>query len=101
MAFQESHNWYNGSGPYCDIFGHSFIRRLCVRWNERFLYTDLPNTGEAHGTGSLTVDGLLQLLRDRNLAKFDVCFVQIGENDMLDLSNHQLMHRLVRIIDVF
>ena len=86
MAFQESHYCYNRSGPYCGIFRHSFIRRLCVRWNERSLYTNLPNTGEAHGTGSLTVDGLLQLLRDRNLAKFDVCFVQIGENDMLDLS---------------
>ena len=71
------------------------------RWNERTLYTDLPYSGEAHGMGSLTVSGLLQLLRDRNLANFDVCFVQIGEKDMLDITNHQLMHRLVRIIDEF
>lgn len=101
MAFKESHYWYNGSGPYCGVFGHSFIRRLCVRWNERSLFTDLPFSGEAHGTGSLTIDRLLQLLRGRNLSKFDVCFVQIGENDMMDLSNHQLMYRLVSIIDEF
>ena len=101
MAFKESHYWYNGSGPYCGIFGHSFIRRLCVRWNQRSLHTDLPFSGEAHGTGGLTVDRLLQLLRQRSLSRFDVCYVQIGENDMMNFSNHQLMYRLMGIINEF
>ena len=100
MAFKETHYWDNGSGPYCGIFGHSFIRRLCARWNRRN-HTDLPYSGEAHGNSGLTVDELLHLLRNRNLAKFDVCFVQIGENDMMYLTNHQLMYRLLRIINEF
>ena len=41
MAFKETNYWDNGSGPYCGIFRHSFIRRLCVRWNKRN-HTDLP-----------------------------------------------------------
>ena len=101
MAFKESHYWYSGSGPYCGIFGHSFIRRLCVRWNQRTLPRILPFSGEAYGTGGLTLDRLLELLRQRHLAKFDVCYVQIGENDVLSLSNHQLMYKLVNIIHEF
>lgn len=101
MAFEESHYWDNGSGPYCGIFGNSSIRRLCVRWNQSSLDRNLPFSGEAHGTDELTVGRLIQILHQRHLAKFDICYVQIGENDMLNLSNHQLMHSLVNVVREF
>ena len=101
MAFQDSHYWNNQRGPYCGVFGHDFVRRLCTRWNHGRLHTDLPYSGEAHGTDGLTLDQLLQLLQDRQLAKFDVCFVQIGENDMFSMNFWMLMKRLVRIVEEF
>lgn len=97
-AFKESYYWEHGEkSPNCGIFGHSFIRRLCRRWNNRSLPVRMPFRGEAHGTGGLTASKLLTLLRHRNLSKFDVIFIQIGENDMLTLSNHQLMYALLEI----
>ena len=104
--FKESHCWYNGwDRPYCGVIGHSFIRRLCNRWNRRSLYNDLPFSGEAHGTGGLSVISLLKILGKVDLSKFDICFVQIGENDVkMDgddergvptLNNRELMQRVV------
>ena len=101
MAFDDSYYWNNGSGPYCGVFGHDFIRRLCTRWNHSRLYTDLPFSGEAHGTDNLTAHRLLQLLRDSHLAKFDIVFVQIGENDLTDITVHHLMFKLVSIVEEF
>ena len=113
--FVESHYWYNGrERPYCGVFGHSFIRRLCVRWNERTLYNDLPFSGEAHGTGGLSVLALQKKLRQSDLSKFDVCFIQIGENNIKNddaekkkkktkepLNNHELMYALIEIVSEF
>ena len=102
--FTESHYWDNGpSRPYCGVLGHSFIRRLCRRWNEQSLYNNLTFSGEAYGTGGLSVTRLLEILQDSNLVKFDICFIQIGENDVktskeLGLKNHELMHALVDIV---
>ena len=88
----ESHYWDNGSSrPYCDVFGHSFIWRLvCGRWNEGSLYNSLPFSGEAHGTGGLSVISLLQILEQCDLSDFDICFVQIGENDVKTAKDDQL-----------
>ena len=107
--FKESHYWDNGSlRPYCGVFGHSFIRRLCRRWNEGSLYNSLPFSGEAHGTGGLSVISLLQILEQCDLSDFDICFVQIGENDVktakddqLGLNNHELMHALINVVNEF
>lgn len=111
--FVESHYWYNGrERPYCGVFGHSFVRRLCVRWNRRTTYNDLPFSGEAHGTGGLSVVALQNILRHSDLSKFDVCFVQIGENDVRNddgdsrrkhepLNNHELMYALLEIVNEF
>ena len=112
-SFVESHYWDNGwDRPYCGVFGHSFIRRLCKRWNQRSLYNDLPFSGEAHGTGGLSVIDLKDVLRNNDLSKFDVCFIQIGENDVKSdkdndrtqqkrLNNHDLMHELLGIVEEF
>lgn len=110
-SFNESHYWYNGwDRPYCGVFGHSFIRRLCKRWNRRSLHNDLPFSGEAHGTGGLSVITLQQILEKRknDLSKFDICFVQIGENDVktdeddeVGLNNHELMYALVNVVNEF
>ena len=89
------------SGPYFGIYGHSFIHRLCFRWNQRTHPRIFPFSSEAYGTGGLTLDRLLELLRQRRLAKFDICYIQIGENDVLSLSNHQLMYKLANIIHEF
>jgi len=95
--FQENFYWGDGRQPYCGIFGHSFIRRLCTRWNQGNLPRNLPFSGKAHGVGGLNTAGLHQLLRRCNLSKFDIVFIQIGENDMLSMSNHKLMYALVAI----
>ena len=107
--FTESHYWDNGSArPYCGVLGHSFIRRLCSRWNERSLYNHLPFSGEAHGTGGLSVKSLLQIVKQCDLTIFDICFIQIGENDVKTskddengLNNHELMYALVDIVEEF
>ena len=99
----------NGSSrPYCGVFGHSFIRRLCRRWNKGYLYNSLPFSGEAHGTGGLLVISLLQILEQCDLRDFDICFVQIGENDVktakeyqLGLNNPELMHALINVVNEF
>ena len=69
-----------------------------VRWNGRHSNRERPFSGEDHGTSGLCVRRLLQLLRERNLSKFGISFVEIGENDMMYLSNHQLMYTLVDIV---
>ena len=92
---------HKDSHPYCGIFGHSFIKRLCRRWNYRSLHTKLPYCGEAHGTAGLKTYQLLNILRRSKLAKFDIVFIQIWENDVLDMNNHQLMHALIDIYNEF
>ena len=51
---------------------------------------------------------LLQILEQCDLTDYDICFVQIGENDvktakndLFDLNNHDLMHALINIIEEF
>ena len=107
--FKESHYWDNGSArPYCGVFGHSFIRRLRIRWNEGTLYNSLPFSREVHGTGGLSVTSLIQILEQCDLTDFVICFVQIGGSDVktakddpLGLNNHELMHALIDIVDEF
>lgn len=111
--FKESHYWYNGwERPCCSVLGHSFIRRLCDRWHRRSLYNDLPFSGEAHGTGGLSVIRLLKILESTDLSNFDVCLIQIGENDvkmdgeidgrgMPTLNNHELMYALRDVVREF
>ena len=48
---------------------------------------------------------LLQILEQCDLTDYDICFVQIGENDVktakddpLSLDNHDLMHVLINIV---
>ena len=73
-----------------------------MRWNWRHSNRELPPfSGKVHEICSLGVRHLLQLLRERNLSKFDICFVQISENDIMYLSNHQLMYALVDIVREF
>ena len=108
---KESHYWDNGlARPYCGVLGHSLIQRLCrIRWNEGSLYNSLPFSGEALGTGGLSVISLLQILEQCDLTDYDICFVQIGENDVktaikhdpLGLNNHDLMHVLINIVKEF
>ena len=50
----------------------------------------------------------LQILEQCDLTDYDICFVQIGENDVktakddpLGLNNHELMHALIIIVEVF
>ena len=51
---------------------------------------------------------LLQILEQLDLTDYDICFVQIGENDVktakddpLGLNNHDLMHALIDIVEEF
>ena len=90
------------SRPYSGVFGHSFIRRLCRRWNEGSLYNSLPFSGEAHGTGSLSIISLLSILEQCDLSDFDICFVKIGENDVKTAKdNHELMNALINVVNEF
>ena len=50
----------------------------------------------------------LQILEQCVLTDYDICFVQIGENDvktakdyLLCLNNHDLMHALINIVEEF
>ena len=107
--FKESHYWDNGwTRSYCGILGHSFILRLCRRWNEGSLHNSLTFSEEARGSGGLSVTSLLQILDQCNLTDYDICFVQIGEmmsrqlkNDSLGLNIHELMHALINIVEEF
>ena len=72
------------------------------------MYNSLPFSGEAHGTGGLSVISPLQILEQCDLSDFDICFVQIGENDVktakddqLGLNNHELMHALINVVNEF
>ena len=72
------------------------------------VYNSLPFSAEAHGTGGLSVTSLVQILEQCDLTDFDICFVQIGENDVKTakddppgLNNHELMHALIDIVDEF
>ena len=65
-------------------------------------------SGEALGTGGLSVISLLQILEQCDLTDYDICFVQIRENDVktakddpLGLNNHDLMHALINIVEEF
>ena len=65
-------------------------------------------SGEAHGFGCLSVTSVLQILVQCDLTDYDICFVQIGENDVktakddsLGLNNHELMHALINIVEEF
>ena len=51
---------------------------------------------------------LLQILEQCDLTDYDICFVQIGENDVktakddpLGLNNYDLMHALINIVEEF
>ena len=51
---------------------------------------------------------LLQILEQCDLTDYDICFVQIGENDVktakddsTGLNNHNLMHALINIVEEF
>ena len=51
---------------------------------------------------------LLQILEPCELTDYDICFVQIGGNDVktakydpLGLNNHDLMHALINIVEEF
>ena len=107
--FKESHDWDNGSArPYCGVFGLSFIRPLCRRWNEGSFYNRLKFMGEALEAGGQSVISLLQNLEQYYLTDYDICFVQIGENDVktakddpLGLNNYELMHALINIVEEF
>ena len=51
---------------------------------------------------------LLQILEQCDLTDYDICFVQIRENDVktakddsLGLNNHDLMHALINIVEDF
>ena len=51
---------------------------------------------------------LLQILEQCDLTDYDICFVQIGENDVktakddpFSLNNHDLMHALINIVEEF
>ena len=66
----------------------------------------LTFSGEALGTGDLSVISLLQILEQCDHTDYDICFVQIGENDVktakddpLCLNNHNLMHALINIVE--
>ena len=50
----------------------------------------------------------LQILEQSDLTDYDICFVQIRENDvktakddLLGLNNHDLMHALINIVEEF
>ena len=69
------------------------------------LYNSLTFSGEALGTGGLSVISLLQILEQCDHTDYDICFVQVGENDVktakddpLALNNHNLMHVLINIV---
>ena len=58
------------------------------------------------GTGGLSVISLLQILEQCDLTDYDICFVQIGGNDVktakddpFGLNNHDLMHALINIVE--
>ena len=77
--FKESHYWANG-------FAEGGTRD---RYKTAFIFS-----GEAHGFGDLT--------------DYDICFVQIGENDVktakddpLGLNNQELMHAKINIVEKF
>ena len=102
MAFVATYYWQNQDEDeyHCGIFGHSFIRRLCVRWKQHPEEADvLPFSGEAFGTGGLRINDMPHLLKRQVLGRFDCLFFQIGENDIHNLNNHELLHAMLRIRD--
>ena len=71
------------------------LRRLCRRWNQGSLYNSLTFSEEAYRFSGLLVTSLFQILDQCDLTNYDICFVQIGENevkaakdDPLGLNNH-------------
>ena len=77
-----------------------------------WLNNSLTFSGEALETGGLSVISLLQILEHCDLptasTDYDICFIQIGENDSkpakddpLGLNIHDLMHALINIVDEF
>ena len=71
------------------------LQRLCRRWNQGSLYNSLTFSKEAYGFGGLLVTSLFQILDQCDLTNYDICFVQIEENevkpakdDPFGLNNH-------------
>ena len=71
------------------------LRHLCRRWNQGSLCNILTFSEVAYGFGGLLVTSLFQILDLCDLTNYDICFVQIGENDVkaakdepLGLNNH-------------
>ena len=75
------------------------LRRLCRIWNQGSLYNRLTFSEEAYGFGGLLVTSLVQILDQCDLTNYDICFVQIGENEVKAAKND--MHALINIVEQF
>ena len=107
--FKESHYWDNGwVRPYCGVFGTVLFYAFEEGGTRDRNTTAFIFSGEAHGFGGLSVTSLLQILDQCDLTEYDICFVQIGENDVktakddpLRLNNREFMHALINIVEQF
>ena len=102
--FKESHYWDNGwARPYTVLYYAFAEGETRDRYTTAFIVSE-----EAHGLSGLSVTSLLQILHQCDLTDYDICFAQIGENDVktakddpLGLNNQELTHALISIVEEF
>lgn len=97
MVRTETFVW-TGLGPRCFVGGHSFIRRLVTYWNSGNSF-DMPFRGEARGQGNMNIQQLYDYLKNRNMSRFKLVFLQIGENDIETLSVGQIITNMILIYE--
>lgn len=93
---------WTGPGPRVLVIGHSFIRRLIDWWCRNNRTPRLPFHGEAYGEGGMNLVDLIQLINDpdRNLGVFECVFIQIGENDVENMSISAMRAAMLTIRDL-
>ena len=90
---------WTGPGPRVFVKGHSFIRRLIDWWCRNKRKPRLPFHGEAYGMGGMNLIELLQFINDpdRNFGVFDCVYIQIGENDVANMSISQMRAAMLTV----
>ena len=89
-------------GPRVFVIGHSFIRRLIVWWRRNKRQPLLPFHGEAYGEGGMQLFELIDIVSktDRDWRSFDSVFIQIGENDIHNMSIKAMRAAMMTIHDI-
>ena len=97
MVRTERYVW-SGLDPRCFVGGHSFIRRLITHWTRGNNF-DMPFRGEARGQGNMTIQELYDYLKKRNMSRFQLVVLQIGENDIETLTVGQIITNMILLYE--